>query len=96
MLVALPKKRYVQTTSKGQVTLPISIRNALSIDTNTLLDVSVENGRVVLEPLKKQPVTDEHWETVVDFTELSPKGITLDDLQRKLKSWTQSKKRSKN
>ena len=96
MLVASPKKRYVQPTSKGQVTLPICIRHKLSIDANTLFDVSVENGRVVLEPLKKQQPAEQSWKTVVDFTELSPKGIALDKLQHKLKSWTQSKKRSKN
>ena len=44
--------RYVQSTLRGQITLPIGIRRSLAIDPSTLLDVSVERGRIVLSPVR--------------------------------------------
>ena len=44
--------QYVQSTPRGQITLPIGIRRALAIDPSTLLDVSVERGRIVLSPVR--------------------------------------------
>lgn len=87
------KLRYVQPTSKGQVTLPVALRRQLDINPNTLLNVTVERGRVVLEPIRAESQEKEHWETVVDFTELQAGGIPLGDIQQSLKSWTKSKKR---
>ena len=90
------KKRYVQPTLKGQVTLPVSIRRKLGIDPNTLLNVTVDQGRIIFEPVVNNPLEPERWETVVDFTQISSKGIKLADLQNRLSQWTKSKKRSKN
>lgn len=95
MLLAPTKRRYVQPTSKGQITLPVSVRRALAIDPETLLNVLVERGRVVLEPMPHTPVSADRWETVIDFAALTPGGVSLGDLQRGLRSWTKSKKRSR-
>jgi len=46
------RRQFVQPTPRGQVTLPIGIRRTLAIDPSTLLDVSVERGRVVLSPVR--------------------------------------------
>jgi AbrB family looped-hinge helix DNA binding protein len=96
MFSAPIKQQYVQPTSKGQVTLPVSVRRALAIDPNTILNVTVERGRVVLEPVIHSSATTERWEPVIDFTQFSPNGVLLSDLQRSLKQWTRSKKRSRN
>ncbi|BBO81233.1 hypothetical protein DSCO28_17990 [Desulfosarcina ovata subsp. sediminis] len=39
-------------TSKGQVTIPKEIRSLLNINPSDKVDFSVENGRVVLKPIK--------------------------------------------
>ncbi len=44
-------KTQVRPTSKGQVTLPISIRRKLNVGPETLLDVSIEDEKIVLRPI---------------------------------------------
>jgi antitoxin PrlF len=39
-------------TSKGQVTIPKEIRSLLNINPSDKVDFSVENGNVVLKPIK--------------------------------------------
>jgi AbrB family looped-hinge helix DNA binding protein len=39
-------------TSKGQVTIPKEIRMSLKINPSDKVDFSVENGRVILKPIK--------------------------------------------
>lgn len=39
-------------TTKGQVTIPKAIRDLLGIRPNDKIDFKMENGRVVLNPLK--------------------------------------------
>ena len=39
-------------TSKGQVTIPKAIRMFLKIKPSDKIDFSVENGRVILKPIK--------------------------------------------
>jgi bifunctional DNA-binding transcriptional regulator/antitoxin component of YhaV-PrlF toxin-antitoxin module len=40
----------VKLKGKGQMTLPVDIREQLSLDEGALLEASVEKGRVVLTP----------------------------------------------
>ena len=87
------RRTFVRPTSKGQVTLPVSVRRTLKIDHNTVLDVSIEGRRVVLSPVQ---VEDDQWETIIDFTEISHNGVAIEDVQELLRSWTKSKKHSKN
>ena len=49
--------RYFKTvvSSKGQVVIPKPIREALGLRPGTLLRVSIEGGRVVLEPIREPP-----------------------------------------
>lgn len=44
-------KTHLRPTSKGQVTIPISIRKQLKITSDTLFDVGVEKDRIILRPL---------------------------------------------
>lgn len=39
-------------TSKGQVTLPVSIRRKLRLKKGTILEVEIQNGKIVLIPQK--------------------------------------------
>lgn len=45
-------KTQVRPTSKGQVTLPISIRKQLNVGPETYLDVSVKSGSIILKPMQ--------------------------------------------
>lgn len=94
--VPIPKKRYVQPTTKGQITLPAKIRRELAISPDTLLLVSIQDGRILLQPVANDQLAAESWETVVDFTQFATKGIAIDKLQSKLKRWTKSTKPSIN
>jgi AbrB family looped-hinge helix DNA binding protein len=40
-------------TSKGQITIPISVRNKLNLKTGDRIDFKIENGAVKLVPLSK-------------------------------------------
>lgn len=41
----------IRPTVKGQVTLPVAVRRQLRVTPETLLDVSVENEKIVLRPI---------------------------------------------
>ena len=51
-------KNLVRPTSKGQVTIPKSIRNKLNIDSETFLDVSVENNKIIFQPLSMKKISE--------------------------------------
>src|SRR2546428_13959744 len=51
----VPKKlssRLVKPLSKGQITIPIAFRRQLGITEESILSVTVKNGRLELEPLR--------------------------------------------
>jgi len=45
-------KTLLRPTSKGQVTIPVSIRRQLNINPETLLDVAVKDEQIIFRPLK--------------------------------------------
>lgn len=90
----IKRKEYVQPTSRGQVTIPASIRKQLGITADSLLEVDLREQQVIFKPIALSSQTKEVWETVVDFTGFSPTGIGLKDLQKRL--WIKSKKPSAN
>lgn len=44
----------VKLTSKGQLTLPKEFRDKLSLDSGSYLNVTVENGKIIMEPQKQE------------------------------------------
>ena len=49
--------KIVRFLRKGQVTVPVEFRRALQICEGTLLDVALEDGRIVLTPLRPEENT---------------------------------------
>lgn len=47
----------VRVRQKGQVTLPLEVRRQLRLQEGDLLEASVENGRIVLQPVVYRRVT---------------------------------------
>ncbi|MDO8749606.1 MAG: AbrB/MazE/SpoVT family DNA-binding domain-containing protein [Dehalococcoidia bacterium] len=47
-----PKRKVVKTLAKGQVTIPSEFREALGIDTATLLSISLVGDHLELVPLR--------------------------------------------
>ncbi len=45
----------VKPLPKGQITIPATFRKQLEIDENTLLDVSIKEGELIIKPLKSIP-----------------------------------------
>jgi len=66
-------KYLVKVTRKGQVTISKSIREALGIREGDLVEVSLEEGRVVLSkpgvPEPGEPVGPEEYERIVEELE---------------------------
>lgn len=44
-------KTHLRSSSKGQVTIPIAIRQRLKIDPTTLLDVDTDGDQIIIRPL---------------------------------------------
>lgn len=66
----------VKPLPKGQITIPATFRRQLGIDENTLLDVSIKNGELIVKPLKSIPTkylrryTDEDIERFLEEDKL--------------------------
>ncbi len=43
----------IRVSAKGQIVLPVSLRRQLDIRAGDILDVDIENGRIVLTPCKR-------------------------------------------
>lgn len=45
---------YIKSFSKGQITIPKDVREALGIGDEFWLKLSIENGRIVAEPIDRK------------------------------------------
>lgn len=45
-----------QITPRGQVTLPVDMRKALNLKGGDALEVAIEDGRIILQPVMTLPV----------------------------------------
>lgn len=45
----------VKTSSKGQIVIPKEIRDALGIKPGSILNIRLENKRIILEPVSSPP-----------------------------------------
>ncbi|MFH1141434.1 MAG: AbrB/MazE/SpoVT family DNA-binding domain-containing protein [Chloroflexota bacterium] len=52
MTQAKPRRKGIKTLAKGQVTIPSEFRQALGIDAETLLSVSLVGDHLELAPLR--------------------------------------------
>jgi AbrB family looped-hinge helix DNA binding protein len=46
----------VKLSSKGQLVIPKEIRDVLGLEAGTRLQLLVQNGKIVLEPLTQSPI----------------------------------------
>lgn len=46
--------RFVKSFSKGQITIPKELRNALGIVNEFWLKLYIQNGRIIAEPVEKE------------------------------------------
>lgn len=72
---------YVSPTSRGQVTIPKRIRDALGLSPKTKLRVYTEAGKVVLEPVSPLDTFLESLEA-----EARRKGYTREELDREVEA----------
>jgi AbrB family looped-hinge helix DNA binding protein len=79
---------FVKLKSKGQMTLPIDIRQQLGLDKGDILEAKVQKGKIVLTP---KEVMDRGREVAFERMEaqaarvakqLKQEGLTQKDLQR--------------
>lgn len=73
----------VKTTSKGQVTLPMSWRKKFHTNRYTMKEV---NDTLIISPLEVESLEEENWTTVFDAKrDNEGKGIPIDQLIDTLK-----------
>ena len=70
-------RKIVRSLSRGQVTIPVEFRRKLRIGSGTLLDVSLEENRIILEPIQQdagslREYTDEEVSRFLSEDKLSP------------------------
>ena len=53
MVQPVVSRKIVRSLSRGQVTIPVEFRRKLRIGSGTLLDVSLENNRLIIEPISQ-------------------------------------------
>ncbi len=53
MTQAKPRRKVVKALAKGQVTIPSEFREALGIDTETLLSISLVGDHLEVTPLRQ-------------------------------------------
>jgi antitoxin PrlF len=75
----------VQLSPRGQVTLPIDIRNALGVKAGDAMVVSIEDGRIVLSPAVVTPIERYTDDRMAEFEEASQ--MTPDELAGARTKW---------
>ena len=76
----------IKVDSKGRISIPKSLRESLSLDHGSELEVYEEGGKMVLVPLIEDPV-----EAIFDVLgHALPEGRTATEIQRELRAeWDQ-------
>ena len=53
MVQTAVNRKVVRSLSRGQITIPVEFRKKLRIGSGTLLDVSLEDNRLIIEPFNQ-------------------------------------------
>jgi antitoxin PrlF len=85
MTVAAKRDSLVQLSPRGQVTLPIEVRNALGVKAGDALVVSIDEGRIVLSPAVVTPVERYTDARLAEFEEAS--RMTADEVRAARTKW---------
>jgi bifunctional DNA-binding transcriptional regulator/antitoxin component of YhaV-PrlF toxin-antitoxin module len=75
--------KVVRPVRRGQVTLPAEFRRRLGIDDDTLLQMTLQEGKIEIVPMVVTPVTDQIWAQAAD-ARLAPArevGQALDEAE---------------
>jgi AbrB family looped-hinge helix DNA binding protein len=59
-----PSFQFVKPYSKGQITIPLEFRKYLDIDEDTWLHLTIEDGKIVIEPVEKEKPRETGYKTV--------------------------------
>jgi antitoxin PrlF len=78
-------KTISQISSRGQVTLPASVRKALGLKPGDALLIAVEDGRVVLEPALVLPIEHYTDQRIQEFAQANQ--VSEEELEAFRKAW---------
>lgn len=78
-------KNVAHVTNRGQITLPIEVRKALSLKPGDPLVVRVEEGKIVLEPAVVSPVELYTEERLAEFAREAE--MTSQELEEARRRW---------
>lgn len=78
-------KTISQISSRGQVTLPASVRKALGLKPGDALLIEVEDGRVVLEPALVLPIEHYTDQRIQEFAQANQ--VSEEELEAFRKAW---------
>lgn len=74
-----------QITHRGQLTLPVEIRKALGLTAGAAVEVSIEAGRIVIQPVIALPVRIYSDEDLAMFDEAQ--HMTAAEMKEALGRW---------
>ena len=75
----------VRLNGRGQVTLPVDVRDFLNLQSGDLLQLSVDDGQIILEPVdtaQTELYTDDRIQEFLDNNEMSE-----DEAEQARKAW---------
>jgi len=85
MSVALKRDSLVQLSPRGQITLPVDVRNTLGVKAGDAMVVSIEDGRIVLSPAVVTPIERYTDERVAEFERAS--HMTTNEVRAARTKW---------
>lgn len=59
--------RYVKSFSRGQITIPKEIREELGVPEEFWMKMSVDNGKIVVEPVQKTQSKDDYVNSLLSM-----------------------------
>jgi AbrB family looped-hinge helix DNA binding protein len=85
------RSNVAQLSSRGQITLPAEVRQALGLKAGDTLLIRLEEGRVVLEPALVLPLERYSQERIAEFAQAAE--ISPVELAQARKKWGLSLKK---
>jgi AbrB family looped-hinge helix DNA binding protein len=69
--------KYINSFSRGQITIPKDIREQLGVSEEFWMKIFIDDGKLVVEPLQNQPSRDSYLKSLLS---MNTDWFTQDDL----------------
>lgn len=59
--------KYIKSFSRGQITIPKDIREALGVPEEFWMKMSIDDGKIVVEPVKNRPSKNDYVQSLLSM-----------------------------